>query len=334
MKKRRNLKTFRLFPFILVLSINIFAQNKDQVALKDYLYPSIKKDWLQREAEIPKMFVTQKLNWADFETPLTKDEKYQYFNKIALNSFFYLEESYLSLEELHFIDFNSDNLTDIIYTGRMPGGSEIDNFTFFENQIDSLRLTFENVGTIIELRQENKNIPIEFTVWSWPCCDGQKHIIHYYKFYPNKDCRYSNNVDLARHGKINGKYISNFYSNFKPIESYLFVKSTFLSDSADLNGNSTFETINDSVVLESNPHLILKPIRESYIPEGYKLNIEVALIEKNTKGVIISKKTFNYKEYYLIMFSKENIISDLSFKNRPVYNLIAWVKSTDVMVIK
>jgi hypothetical protein len=129
--------------------------------------------------EFPSFFVNQKIDWAKLNIPVSNEKMWNVFDGLVGNEFFPSNQGTLSHSNLHVIDFNADGLLDVIYTGRHPGGGEIDNFAFFENDGKHCNLTLKLIGAIIEIERESAKSPIQFKVWEMPCCANQVNSIHH-----------------------------------------------------------------------------------------------------------------------------------------------------------
>lgn len=316
--------------------ISLFQPGLSQVKKEYYFTDSIsantKEYRLEREKQIPMFFTAKIPDWKNLEISLSKTEKDKYLKKLAGNKFFE-PTTYLVREEYHIIDFNGDNKPDVIFTGREPGGGEIDNMAFFENEGDSLRLSLKLLGTIIDFKKESKKSPATFTVWEWPCCDYAYHNIYYYSYFSKEFIKDNLNSDEGHYNRSYGKFIKNNHNNFKVVEEYLYVKSTYLPINGVLNSTIRFTTNIDSASLHTNPALTITSMYDFYIPEDYKYDIVLSTLPINSKGSIIRTEIMNEIVYAFVKMDTAYIKNEPVLRGRSVSNFLGWIKLSDLEVV-
>lgn len=313
-------------------SLDLLAQG--EIEFVDSLHKYAKEWRMERDNMIPLVFVNNKLNWKDWEIEISKEYKDQYIKKIVGNVFF-PKPDYIVREDYHLIDFNGDDLIDLVYAGREPSGGEIDNFAFFENNGDSLYLTLKLLGTIIEIERESSSSPINFVVWEWPCCSNQIHTIYYYNYYNNIDCAYRENRDGGFYSASYGKYQKNNTPNFQSTEKMMFIKSTLLPESISFYANREFIVTKDNVIMQTNPKKPFEMERDmEYIPEDYESNIKITYLNKKQKGVILGSIVHENEKFYFVKVTCEKTISELIINNMKVENILGWVNEKYLKIIK
>ena len=323
-----------IISFFIVIGLipNGLSQIKKDYYFTDSTSANFRKYRLEKENEIPMFFTAKKPDWKNLEISLSKTEKDKYLKKLAGNKFFE-PSTYLVREEYHIIDFNGDNKPDVIFTGREPGGGEIDNMAFFENQGDSLRMILKLLGTIIEFKKETKNSPATFTIWEWPCCDYAYHNIFYYSYFSNEFIKDNLNSDQGHYNQSYGKFVKNNHNNFKVVDEYVYVKSTYLPKNGVLKSTIHFQMKQDSASLQTNPALPLTSYYENYIPEDYKYNMELSYLPINSGGIIICTEMINEIVYAFVKLDKAYIKHEPGFPGRSVLNFLGWVRLSDLEVV-
>lgn len=327
------MKLFITSLFSVTLFTAGLSQIKKEYYFTDSISANIRKYRLERENEIPIYFTTKKPGWKNLEIPLSKTEKDKYLKKLAGNKFFE-PSTYLVREEYHIIDFNGDTKPDIIFTGREPGGGEIDNMAFFENEGDSLRLTLKLLGTIIDFKKESKKSPATFTVWEWPCCDYAYHNIYYYSYFSKEFIKDNLNSDQGHYNQSYGKFVKNNHNNFKVVEEYLYVKSTYLPKNGVLKSSIHFKTNADSTSLHTNPSLAITSQYDFYIPEDYKYDIVLSILPVNSTGTIICTEIINEIVYAFVKLDSAYILNKPVFRGRSVTNFLGWMELSDLDVVE
>ncbi len=316
--------------FISLLPTGV-SQIKKEYYFTDSISANTKEYRLEREKQIPMFFTAKIPDWKYLEIPLSKSAKDKYLIKLVGNKFFE-PSNYIVREEYHILDFTGDNKPDVIFTGREPSGGEIDNMAFFENQGDSLRLILKLLGTIIDFNKENKRSPATFTIWEWPCCDNAYHNIFYYSYFSNEFIKDNLNSDQGHYNQSYGKFIQNNHNNFKVVDEYLYVKSTYLPKNGVLKSTIHFQTIRDSTSIQTNPALPITSFYEFYIPEDYKYNMELSYLPINSKGIIICTEIIDEIVYAFVKLDTAYIKNKPGFPGRSVSNLLGWVKLSDLEV--
>lgn len=320
-----------------LLVLSLFQIGLTQVKKEYYFTDSIsantKEYRMEREKQIPMFFTTKIPDWKNLEIPLSKSEKDKYLLKLVGNKFFE-PSNYIVREEYHIVDFTGDSKPDVIFTGRQPGGSEIDNMAFFENQGDSLRMILKLLGTIIEFKKENKTSPATFTIWEWPCCDYAYHNIYYYSYFTKEFIKDNLNSDQGHYNQSYGKFVKNDQSNFKVVDEYVYVKSTYLPKTGVLKSAIHFKTIQDSTSLQTNPALPLTSFYEFYIPEDYKYNMELSYLPVNSEGIIICTEMIGEIVYAFVKLDTAYVKNEPGFRGRSVSNLLGWIQLSDLEVVE
>lgn len=146
------MKQFLIFIVFLILqSKTVVSQIPDVIQPKTY-------DWNMFEISIPDSIKLQLIYKIDSD--LIYEFK-EYENHKPINN----------LQNYHVIDFNSDGLYDIIYTGFLGGENE--GVIFFRNYDNDILIEeLFKYGSIIELWRDYEFSPLNFKLFDFSCCGG------------------------------------------------------------------------------------------------------------------------------------------------------------------
>lgn len=319
-----------IFTILILLPLILKSQNRNY-KITDFVYEDIRTQKIERYNRIPVCFIQNKIDWKKWDIQLSNFEKDEYLKKISGNVFF--EKPYIiEREEYHLIDFNADGKLDVIYAGRNPSGGEIDNFGFFENQGDSLRLTLKLLGSIIEIKKSETNSPIEFAIWIWPCCAEVLNTIEYYKYYFEKDKKYCENKDRGSYSESYGKFIKNNYPNFLKYHNYTYIKTTFLPTKLEQSLNNVI--ISNNTIVETNPNYkIIEIDINAYISDEFKNSLSIAKLKIGQEVSVLNSATINGENYLFICIPKSQNVNSEYIISKPVENLLGWIKLKDTKQI-
>lgn len=318
----------RIIIFLLLFNnLFVFGQNDYNFIIETD--SSIKQYRKLVYDNIPMQFIQKKIDWKQYEINVSPAVKKDYIKRLTGNIFFPKPYDLIFLNEYHLIDFNGDGKLDVIYSGRNPIGGEKDNFAFFENQNDSLRLILKLLGNIIEISRESESNPIKFVVWEQPCCAELINKISYYEYYKNNDIVYCENKEIENYSESYGIYIKNYYPNFYSINEYAYIRNTFLPDKIVKNdSNKTIEKFKTSII-QTNPYFeISDDYRKTYSNKNF--NLKIGLLKNDVKYEILNQIEINNKTYYFICFSifdieiNPNICKEMNCKNNQ--KLCGWIE--------
>jgi hypothetical protein len=273
------------------------------------------------------------LEWKNYETLLDDSIKWNLINKISGNQFaninYLIEYEFISdeakekfisdeLSSYHFIDYNNDDLLDIIYEGRMPKGIEKEVTVFFKNSGDSLNVALKILGKISSLNFEDDKI-VTFTTIEKPCCCG------FSTFKTKYSLENLNQGKLCEYSAFKNGY-TEYFSNYQ--ECYLLEKEAI---GYFLQKESIVE--HKEFVSKEDFYLTLKPEKISntdnpgiadctYTMNG---NNQVGLFRKGSAGIIISTfKSIGNEDYYLVRINNSNNIQSI-FKENDIF-IYGWMK--------
>lgn len=333
LKTKHRVMIFRiLFVCILLVPNCLSAQDlildNKEIYFVDTLF-SIQKDNIRKlEESIPTYFVSDDFSWKDYIQPVSIEEKDLLLKKLKRGIYLVLD-TLLVRDTYHVIDFNGDGHNDLIYTGRPLPGSGIDLTSLIENQQDSLVSIFKDIGVIINMNRVSEIEPMSFTMWIWPCCDLQLHKIKFFEYYQGSDKDYEKHADdLTRLG-----YRKNKHPNYILDKEVMYIKTTLFPDSGTYNNRGEmFKTLNDSVIVQSDPRKELRTFDDIYIPESYPYSIEITKLNRNVRGEVVDSIIHNGKRFYLVEISLVDIDSALFYlKDKERGNILGWVIADDIV---
>jgi hypothetical protein len=137
---------------------------------------------------IPIFSFSQKNVFSFFEKKVVQKNKIELIDKnnLFIETRKYCHEyNHQFYDNIHIIDINGDNKTDIIYQG--PNGGESDDVIFLLNTGNKYNRVFESAGHILELVRDSTTKCLNFLLHEYPCCADDEN------FYKEYVCEKANN---------------------------------------------------------------------------------------------------------------------------------------------
>lgn len=276
-------------------------------------------------------FVNEPINWNSIETEITEEKREHYLKRISSDAFF-CNAHILDENNFHFLDVNGDQLVDIIYEGRQPPGSELDNIAIFINKGDTIVFLQEIYGSIIELLYPAKNKPVRLTIQVPPCCAIIINQICYYEYHSKQNSVTANDNYQNDYLLFNHRIADTTSSFFALKERYVFITSTDMPKRF-----FTEDSIRQFEVTADSTSLLTKAFPEpkethyyDFIPADFQRNIVIAKLAKGHKGKIIQAKKQGKDTYCFIVTSCDHVNSKLSINQKKLTNFMGWVNANDI----
>ncbi|MCG8576459.1 MAG: hypothetical protein MI810_16355 [Flavobacteriales bacterium] len=263
-----------LFPFI----------TKGQVVYESLkVHPDIQGDALQ---------------WSDWNDSLSQAEKVDLINKIVPSPYlkkFDLQKLNL-IDSCHFIDFDGDQLTDIVYSGQYNTKLKKPISVFLKNKGESCELVFKAIGRIASIRRMHGRVKkAKFIILNSANEDRHYHEMTYY-FFGKRPSDWP--VESAK--KWNAQFNSKEFGATK-IKRFVYMNNTLFPESM---GNMPFTVFREDAYLTIHPG---PPTNADFSEDisvfsdlDEKENKAIALVDVSTKVHAIGFTKVNGHMYYFV----------------------------------
>lgn len=217
-----------------------------------------------------------------------------------LTGYILLKDSY---KYFHFIDFDADGLTDILYNG--SGGGESRVVAFFRNMGDQYSKVYEVMGKLVYVNDFKPYEPFSFAVNHYGCCASINDVFEFYS--PTN---------------IGNKFTYQLTNKIAHISGMEFPKGEFVSPIA-------FKTINPEYTLRIQPIIDNgEPYHPDYVMPG---NV-MAVYPPGSLGTAIATRTDDTGRVWYFAIMKNNIdpIKEILFtgyNNEASYYTMGWISS-------
>lgn len=190
--------------------------------------------WAQHSPDVK----TSEFSFKGIETEVSENQKLELLQKMMVNEYFDVgvrsTESY-GFDNYHVVDFNGDELLDIIYDGREPPGLESNNLAFFLNKGDSLKLVIKFNGDFARVDIEDGKLQGFQLIYS-PCCMDFVYRVEEYKLNTSPNCFTPYRSDDKHHRATYGEWNDPEYCvSLESVEKYV-LGTDFPSDMSVKSG--------------------------------------------------------------------------------------------------
>lgn len=265
------------------------------------------------QKNVQKSLFSKNINWNKYEKLVSTTYKAKEINKIKDDLLIYLKDNKIlkdNLQNFHFIDYNSNGIIDIIYSGY--GMTDSKQTIIFELGLDGMYYSnFNKFGEIINIYQSNICMPVSFVLRDIMCCGGNQIIYEVYSLILSK--------------KESRLQLSAKYCSYRETE----IPNELLDKAI------TFEVVNKKYFLRLSPNI---DVSNKYNEDLHINGNIVQTYTTGSKGYAISQRIDSTGRiwWFVIMLNNLNLKdnSTVGDNNTIHHYSIGWMSSKYLIHIK